>query len=45
MTAEVGQRAPEFRLPSTLGTVLALDEIRRKRIAVLSFVHFAFTGG
>ncbi|GBD19921.1 hypothetical protein HRbin28_00358 [bacterium HR28] len=45
MAGQVGERAPDFRLPSTLGQPLALSEIVRERIAVLAFFHFAFTSG
>ncbi|MCS7050240.1 MAG: redoxin domain-containing protein [Thermomicrobium sp.] len=45
MAGQVGERAPDFRLPSTLGQPLALSEILSERIAVLAFFHFAFTGG
>lgn len=45
MTATVGQPAPDFTLPSTTGDRITLSEVLKERVAVLAFVHFAFTGG
>ncbi|WP_353655758.1 redoxin domain-containing protein [Thermomicrobium sp. CFH 73360] len=45
MAGQVGERAPDFRLPSTLGQPLSLSDMLRERIAVLAFFHFAFTSG
>jgi peroxiredoxin len=45
MPARVGERAPEFTLPSSLGGRITLSEVLKDRIAVLAFVHFAFTSG
>ncbi|WP_448577069.1 hypothetical protein [Thermomicrobium sp.] len=45
MAGQVGERAPEFRLPSTLGHPVSSSEILAERVAVLAFFHFAFTSG
>jgi len=45
MPATVGERAPDFTLPSSLGGRVTLSEILKDRIVVLAFVHFAFTSG
>lgn len=42
MQLVVGQRAPEFRLPSHLGQEVCLSDLRGKTI-VLAFFPMAFT--
>ncbi len=45
MAAEVGQRAPDFTLPSASGEEVTLSQALREHVVVLAFYHFAFTGG
>ncbi len=45
MPASVGQPAPDFTLPSSTGERVTLSEVLKRRIAILAFVHFAFTSG
>jgi peroxiredoxin len=42
MRLEVGQRAPDFRLPSHLGSQVALSDLRGKNV-VLAFYPLAWT--
>ena len=44
MPAQVGDVAPEFKLPSTDGDV-SLSEYKGKKTVVLSFHVFDFTAG
>ena len=41
----VGDRAPDFALPSSGGAVVRLSEAVRQGPVVLHFFPFAFTGG
>jgi peroxiredoxin len=45
MAAEVGQPAPEFKMPSHLGEPVSLSQYKGQRYVVLSFHVFDFTGG
>ena len=42
MSLSVGQKAPEFRLPSHLGRDVCLSDLRGK-VVVLAFFPMAFT--
>jgi len=42
---KVGDLAPEFSLPSTIGKQVALSEFRGQKGVVLAFFPAAFTGG
>ncbi len=42
MKLEVGQKAPDFRLPSHLGTDVSLSDLRGKNV-VLAFFPMAWT--
>ena len=42
---KVGDMAPDFKLPSTLGKPITLGEFRGKKAVVLAFFPAAFTGG
>ena len=42
---KVGDMAPDFTLPSTVGTKVKLSDFRGKSNVVLAFYIFAFTGG
>jgi len=42
---KVGDVAPDFSLPSTLGGQIKLSDYRGKKTVVLSFYPAAFTGG
>ncbi len=44
MVAEVGERAPDFALPSTEGRTITLAEYRGTKHLVLSFHVLDFTG-
>ena len=45
MAAEVGQPAPDFKMPSHLGEDVSLSQYRGQKNVVLSFHVFDFTGG
>ena len=45
MAAEVGQTAPDFKMPSSLGDDVSLSQYRGQKNVVLSFHVFDFTGG
>ena len=45
MPAEVGDVAPEFTLPSTIGGDISLSQYRGQKYVVLSFHVLDFTGG
>ena len=45
MAAEVGQPAPDFDLPSHLADQVSLSQYKGKKLVVLSFHVFDFTGG
>ena len=45
MAAEVGQSAPDFDLPSHLADRVSLSQYKGKKLVVLSFHVFDFTGG
>jgi peroxiredoxin len=45
MAAEMGQPAPDFKMPSSLGEDVALSQYRGEKNVVLSFHVFDFTGG
>ena len=45
MAAEVGQPAPDFKMPSSLGDDVSLGQYRGEKNVVLSFHVFDFTGG
>jgi len=45
MGVQVGERAPDFILPSTLGTPVQLSTVLSQHTVVLVFYHFAFSGG
>lgn len=42
---KVGDIAPDFSLPSTLGGQIKLSDYKDKKTVVLSFYPAAFTGG
>jgi peroxiredoxin len=42
---KVGDRAPDFSLPSTIGKEVKLSDYLGKKTVVLSFFPAAFTGG
>jgi len=42
---KVGDMAPDFKLPSTLGKPVTLSEYRGKQMVVVAFFPAAFTGG
>ncbi|MBI4873774.1 MAG: redoxin domain-containing protein [Acidobacteria bacterium] len=41
----VGDMAPDFKLPSSMGKPVTLAEFRGKKVVVLAFFPAAFTGG
>lgn len=45
MAAEVGDRAPDFTLPSTHDRDITLSEYQGQKHVILSFHVFDFTGG
>jgi hypothetical protein len=45
LALKVGDSAPDFDLPSTLGGRVKLSELRGKNNVVLAFFVLAFTGG
>jgi peroxiredoxin len=45
MTAEVGERAPDFNLFSQSGERVSLSQYKGEKIVVLSFYVFDFTSG
>ncbi|MBI4277390.1 MAG: redoxin domain-containing protein [Armatimonadetes bacterium] len=45
MTADVGQPAPDFTLPSQTGEPVGLSQFRGKKHVILSFHVLDFTGG
>ena len=45
LTLKVGDTAPDFELPSTLGGRVKLSDLRGKNNVVLAFFVLAFTGG
>ena len=45
MAAEVGQPAQDFDLPSHLADRVSLSQYKGKKLVVLSFHVFDFTGG
>lgn len=42
---KVGDTAPEFSLPSSMGKEIKLSDYKGKKVVVLSFFPAAFTGG
>jgi len=42
---KVGDKAPDFSLPSTTGQSISLSQFLGKKIVVLAFFPAAFTGG
>jgi peroxiredoxin len=44
MALKVGDKAPDFTLPSTTGEKISLSEYRGKKPVVLFFYLFAFGG-
>ena len=42
---KVGEKAPDFALPSSTGEEIKLSEALQKGPVVLAFYHLAFTGG
>jgi cytochrome oxidase Cu insertion factor (SCO1/SenC/PrrC family) len=44
-TLKVGDEAPDFTLPSSLGGTIKLSDYRGKKNVVLAFYVLAFTGG
>ena len=44
MTAEIGQPAPDFELPSTTGDRVSLSSFRGRTPVAVVFIPFAFTG-
>ncbi len=44
-TLKVGDMAPDFTLPSTMGGTVHLADFRGKNPVVLAFFPAAFTGG
>ena len=42
---KVGDTAPDFALPSTIGKEVKLSEFRGKKNVVVAFFPAAFTGG
>jgi hypothetical protein len=42
MAVEAGQLAPDFKLPSTMGTDIALSDFRGKKWVLLEFYHADF---
>ena len=42
---KVGDKAPDFTLPSTTGQPVKLSDFRGKKNVVLAFFPAAFTGG
>ena len=44
MALKVGDKAPEFTLPSTTGEKISLSQFRGKKPVVLFFYIFAFGG-
>ncbi len=44
-TLKVGDKAPDFTLPSTDGKKVTLSEFRGRKNVVLAFFPAAFTGG
>lgn len=44
-TLKVGDEAPDFVLPSTIGKEIRLSEFRGSKVVVLAFFPAAFTGG
>jgi len=45
MAAQVGDRAPDFKLPSQAGEQITLSQYKGQKHVVLSFYVFDFTGG
>jgi len=42
---KVGDAAPDFKLPSSVGKTFTLSEFQGKKMVVLAFFPAAFTGG
>ena len=42
---KVGDEAPDFTLPSTIGGQVKLSDFRHRKTVVLAFFPAAFTGG
>ena len=45
MAAQVGDRAPDFKLPSQSGEQITLSQYKGQKHVVFSFHVFDFTGG
>ena len=45
MPAEVGEKAPDFSLPSQDGETISLSQYQGKKAVVLGWYALAFTGG
>jgi cytochrome oxidase Cu insertion factor (SCO1/SenC/PrrC family) len=44
MAVNIGDNAPDFTLPSTVGDTVTLSELLREKPVVLTFYQFDFTG-
>lgn len=44
MAVNVGDKAPDFTLPSTIGDEVTLSQLLEDKAVVLTFYQFDFTG-